>query len=73
MNSRNVAENNPQLKDNDCGMQILGSDFSEGKQNGKRHRMAFVKKILKLFIQMVTQLSESRTPLVLAPGARTSD
>ncbi len=42
--SRNVAENNPQLKENDCGMMMLGSDFSEGKQNGKRHRMAFEKK-----------------------------
>ena len=50
--SRNVAENNPQLKENDCGMQMLGSDFSVGKQTGKRHRMAFEKKLLKLLIQI---------------------
>ena len=42
--SRNVAENNPQLKVNDCGMQMLGSDFSVGKQVRKRHRMAFENK-----------------------------
>lgn len=39
--SRNVAENNPQLKENDCGMMMLGSDFAKGKQSGKRHRMSF--------------------------------